>query len=203
MGIMARLKQYLQTEMGFTDFQIQQIKFVALTLLSEISKLFLLFILFAGMSKLPELAASVFTLTSVRIFTGGIHLKHYCSCMLMSFCFFAVSVCILPACIHLSVRSMLILLCLCLPTVYLIGPVPSAYRPALTEGQKKRSRLKACSSISIYIFLIFIFHENRYLSVSFWTILTQTLQLGLAKVNLRRKEGASNENHIQTRRHNL
>lgn len=181
------LKKTLQVELQYTDFQIQQIEYVLLTLLSEISKLFVFFVFFANISKLPELMISLISLLSVRIFTGGIHLKHYISCLLLSFGILFASICILPHLINLNAFGIILILFICIITIYLIGPVPSSQRPTLSKNQKKSGSLKAAASILIYMSIILIFPDNQYLHIGFWSILLQTIQLGLAKINLYRK----------------
>lgn len=184
---MEHIKKQFQKEFQYTDFQMRQIKFIFLTLLSEASKLLLLFIFFAIISKLPELLISIIALLAVRCSTGGIHLKHYFSCFLLTWGILFMSICILPHVIHLNTLGMLFILNICIITVYLIGPIPSEYRPTLSAEHKKRSCIKAATSILVYMYIIFLFPQKQYLYTGFWTILLQTLQLGLAKINLHKK----------------
>lgn len=184
-----QLLENLQEENKYSDYEMQQIRYLTLAFISEASKLFLLAVFFSFFSKLPELAVSVIALLSVRNFVGGIHLKHYCSCLLLSWGIFFIGICVLPYCIQLSTLGMMITLLLCLIAVYLIGPVLSPYRTALTDKQKKSSSLKAATAILIYLAVIFVFQQNSCLYAGFWIIVLQTLQLGLAKIIKLYKKG--------------
>lgn len=179
---MNQIKSLLQEEFHYTDLQMQKIRYMIMSFASEISKLLLIFVFFAHISKVPELIVSVAALLSVRNFTGGIHLKHYFSCLLLSFGIFYLGICVLPSYIAVKTAGMIAILLLCLLAVYIIGPVLSSYRPALTKVQKKCSSLKASAAILLYIIIILIVRENSCLYAGFWIIVLQTLQLGLAKI---------------------
>lgn len=189
MKIKNQLLRKLQEENKYSDYEMKQIKYLTSAFVSEASKLLLLAVFFSFLSKLPELAVSVIALLSVRNFMGGIHLKHYSSCLLLSWGIFFMGICVLPYCINLSVLGMMVILVLCLVAVYLIGPVLSPYRTVLTDNQKKSSSLKAATAILIYLTLVFIFQRNSCLYAGFWIIVLQTLQLGLAKIIKQYKKG--------------
>lgn len=183
-----QFKSQLQTEYHYTDLEMRQINYVLISFGSEISKLILITLFFFRISKLEELAVSVIALLSVRNFTGGIHLKHYISCLLLSFGIFFTGICVLPEIICLDTLTMLIILNICIILIYRIGPVLSSYRPVLSEERKKSSSLKAATSVLIYTFAVFVFQKNSCLYAGFWIIVLQTLQLGLAKYISTRKE---------------
>ena len=184
---MVQLRQQIQAEYHYSDYQMQQITYMFLSFLSETSKLIFMAAFFILIQKLPEFLVAVLALMSVRNFTGGIHLKHYSTCLLLSFSFFFLGICVLPNLIRLDTLEMLLILNLCIIAVYLSGPVLSVYRPPLTEEQKKSNSLKAATSILIYILIVFIFQKTSCLYAGFWVIVLQTLQLGLAKINLKMK----------------
>lgn len=179
---MVQFKSLIQSEYGYTDFQMKQIRYILSSLGSEISKLIFLMIYFSSISKLPEMVIAVITLLSVRNFTGGIHLKHYTSCFILSFGVFYLGICILPTLINLNTLVMLIILNICIVLTYLIGPVFSVYRASLSEEHKKNCCIKAATSILLYMFAVFVFQKNDLLYTGFWMIVLQTLQLGLAKI---------------------
>lgn len=183
-----QFKSQLQAEYQYTDLEMKQINYMLISFGSEISKLLLIALFFLRVSKLTELAVSVIVLLSVRNFTGGIHLKHYLSCLLLSFGIFFMGICILPTIITIDTLTMLIILNICIILIYRIGPVLSTYRPALSEERKKSSSLKAATSILIYTFIVFVFQKSSCLYAGFWIIVLQTLQLGLAKYISTRKE---------------
>lgn len=193
MKLLCQTKKQIQEEYQYTDFQMRQIKYIIFSLFSELSKLFLLYLFFSHISKTLELTVSIFAMLSVRIFTGGIHLKHYFSCLLLSWGILFMSICILPNFIYLDTLSMMLIMILCIMAIYFIGPIPSSHRPALSDMQKKRDSIKAATSILIYIYLTFVFQKNDYLYTGFWSILLQTLQLGFSKINLLKKGRSTHE----------
>lgn len=195
---MLQLKEQIQAEYCYTKFQMDQIDYILFSLSSEVSKLVFITLFFSYISKLPELIVSVIALLSVRNFTGGIHLKRYISCLLLSFGFFFLGICILPNLINLDTLAMLIVLDICIILVYSIGPVLSVYRTPLSEGEKKSSCIKAATSILIYALLVFIFQKNSLLYAGFWMIVLQTLQLGLAKIIFNKKGNEKNEKNCKT-----
>lgn len=178
-----RFKKALQEENHYSDYQMEVLGFYVHVFLSEGSKLLLLFVFYLCLHKVPEFLIAVATLMSVRSFTGGIHLLHYWSCLLLTFSIFFLGICVLPSLVTFTPLVMMIVLHFCIIGIYVIGPVLSIYRPPLSDEQKKSSSLKAATAVLFYTYLIFIFQENCYLYVGFWVIVLQTLQLGIAKIN--------------------
>lgn len=187
---MNHLKYELQTAYGYNDLQILQISYIITSFVSEISKMILIGIYFLYINKFPEFLTAMIFLLSVRFYTGGLHLKHYISCLIFSFGIFFLGICILSEYIHLTRLTMLILLIVCMLLIWLIGPVSSSYRPVLSENQKKKCKLRAIFSLFFYIVLLFSFHEIKNLDVGFWIILLQVFQLGIAKIKTLKKGAA-------------
>jgi len=185
---MYQIKGFLQKEFHYTDYQYEQIKYVFLSFASEASKMLLLFLFFLFFSKIPELIVATVVLLSVRIFTGGLHMKHYFSCFFVSFLIFFLGIFVLPNLITISTLGMIFILNICIVLVYICGPILSVYRPPITSEQKKSNSIKAATSILIYMYIIFVLPSNGCLYVGFWMIVLQTLQLGLAKILIKRKE---------------
>lgn len=177
-----KIKGFLQTEYHYTNYECKKIKYVSLTILSEISKVLLLFIFFYSLERIQEFVVSTIVLLSVRIFTGGLHLKHYYSCFFVSLLLFFLGICILPELIAPSALVMSAVLILCIVLIYWIKPVPSSYRPVASNECQKRNSLIAATSILIYTYLIFLLPPSSSLYCGFWIIVLQTLQLGLAKI---------------------
>lgn len=193
---MTHIKSFLQTEYHYTEYQFQQLQYLFLSFISEISKLIFIFVFFSIIYKLPELIVSVIALLSIRYFTGGIHLEHYISCFLLSFCIFFLSICVLPLLIDINSFAIILILNICLVLIYFIGPIPSSHRKALTDEQKQKYRLIAVTSVLIYICLIYLFQKTSCLYAGFWIIVLQTLQLGFAKISIHKKGAKKDEEQI-------
>ncbi|MBD5474817.1 MAG: accessory gene regulator B family protein [Lachnospiraceae bacterium] len=178
-----KLKYILHTSLNYDNYQIEQIKYILCSFSSEISKLILLAVFFTCIGKVPEFIVSVICLLTVRSYTGGIHLKHYFSCLLLSFIIFFLGICILPVHTSLNVLEILIILGIDIAAVYLLGAVPSPYRLPLTPKQRRHSSNKAAISIVTYMYILSLFHECQSLYAGLWIITLQILQLVFAKIN--------------------
>lgn len=183
------LKYMLHTNLHYDNYQIEQIKYILCSFSSEISKLILLAVFFTYIGKIPEFIVSVTCLLTVRSYTGGIHLNHYLSCLLLSFVIFFLGICIFPVCISLNILGILIILSIDIAAVYLLGAVPSPYRSPLTPKQRRRNSNRAAVSIAIYMYILSLFHEYQCLYVGFWIITLQILQLGFARIKCALRKG--------------
>lgn len=87
------IQNYLQASFGYTDYQIEQIRYTVVSLLSEISKLFIMGIFFTMTRHLPQYLTAILVLLILRTCTGGLHFKRYSSCLLVSFLIFYLGIC--------------------------------------------------------------------------------------------------------------
>lgn len=122
----------------------------------------------------------------LRIYSGGLHFKHYLSCFSFSFGYFilliyGVSMISLP--VYLST----ILMILCSIINFCLSPIQSASRPPLPASELQRVKQKSFI-LSIYcILIILLFYQTPLASVGYWTILLHSIQLIIA--NLLKKGG--------------
>ncbi len=174
-----RVLNIIQTKYGFTDFQIAQLRYFFLTVSGEISKLVILWFLFREKTELFIFAVLILRLT--RSASGGLHCKTYWGCFFLSFLYMLCAIELLPL---LPVKKFWQMtgLIFCIVISYQIGPVTSALHPVLSG--EVRSKLKNKLVIVIFIFYIFLFimPENQYITVGFWVIILNTLQLIIAKL---------------------
>lgn len=181
------LKEKIQSEYGFTNFQMGQIRYALECLSSEISKLVIMGIYFAFIHKLPDYVFGVAVLMLLRSRTGGLHFKHYISCFLFTFAFMFLGINVLPA-IPLDKLHMLILLFVCLIANFYSSPVVSSYRPVPNGIRVKKSKLQAGTIITAYIVFLYVCPSNLYGTIGFWIIMLQSLQLVAAKlINTKRR----------------
>lgn len=168
----------IQKKYGFTDYQIAQLKYTFTVLFSEISKMVIIAFLLRNHFTMFLYAAVV--LCTLHISSGGLHAKTYWGCLLMSFLFFYVPICLLP---HTGIPKiwMAVLLIGCAAAIALIGPIESKYRKPLTDRAKKR--LVAQSLIIILIHLIlFCLYDSEIFVVGSWIIVFEVAQLAIAKI---------------------
>lgn len=173
---MHELWEDIQKYHGYSDLEIKRIQYALKVIFGDISKLCILFLFFFAIGKTAEYWTSVFVLLTIRSFSGGIHMKHYWSCLLFSFLVFYVSACLLPM-IPLPSYMIPLVICACDIIMYMIGPIPSTYRPVISEQAWKKFRLKTLVIITAYGLLALLFPYFRYFDIVVWTIVVQTLQL--------------------------
>lgn len=179
------IQDYLQTSFGYTDFQIEQIRYTVVSLLSEISKLFIMGIFFTMTHHLPHYLTAILVLLILRTCTGGLHFKHYSSCLLVSFLIFYLGICQLPS-LSFPKPAYFALLLVCMMIHYLFAPVVSSYRPIPNGIQVRKSKQQAFTIITAYALVMFIVPFNQYTITGFWIIQLQSLQLIVAKILKRR-----------------
>lgn len=190
--MIADIQSHLKTNYGYTDFQISQIRYALLSILSEISKLFIMGLFFYFTGNLVSYLLAAVVLCTLRTATGGLHYKHYWSCLIMSFLFFFTGVMILPA-FPLPDYIHLALLCLCILLNYKYAPIVSSYRPIPDGVLIKKAKTQSFLIISLYAILIFIIPQNPYLPVGSWIIILQSLQLLAANLLERRRSHETSE----------
>lgn len=179
------IKDYLQADFGYTDYQIEQIRYTVISVLSELSKLFIIGVFFALTHCIPQYLVAIIVLFMLRTCTGGLHFKHYVSCLLVSFLIFYLGICQLPN-ITLPRPIYFTLLLACVIINYLFAPVVSSCRPVPNGIQIKKSKRQSFAMITLYAVIMFIVPISQYIITGFWIIQLQTLQLIAAKLQRRR-----------------
>ncbi len=170
---------YLKDTYNYSDYDIQLFKYYFKSILYDLSKLIPLGLFFFVMGYTLEYLVAVIVLFSVRTSTGGLHFKHYISCLAFTAAFFIVSIILLS---KISVNNilMLALLLICMVITNHIGPIVSCYRETPSGLLIRKSKRNTTIIIFIYCILTFIIPDNQYITVGFWVIILQTLQLMFA-----------------------
>lgn len=187
------LKEKIQSEYGFTNFQMGQIRYTLECISMEGSKLILMGIYFGLIHKLPLYAFAIVVLMLLRTCTGGLHFKHYISCFLFTFAFMFLGINVLPV-IPLTKLYMLVLLSVCLIANFYFAPVVSSYRPTPNGIRVKKSKLQACTIITAYIVFLYVCPSTLYSTVGFWIIMLQSFQLAVAKLISTKRRNCNEEN---------
>ena len=90
MSVYDKSLEQIQSSYQFTDLEMAKMDYTLKVFAYELSKLVFFFVFFAVIGKFSEFAVCLVALLPFRWISGGIHLKHYWSCFIFSFCFFAV-----------------------------------------------------------------------------------------------------------------
>ena len=183
---MSELIQELQREYGYSDYDIAKVKYVLASLFSEFSKLLLFGTLFGVLGYFYPFLFSIILLLFLRINIGGLHCKHYMSCLLLTFFILYMSIMFFPNLFSLSTTHIMFFSIICMIINFYIGPVASPFRPAPDSVL-----IKSCRNIGFFIIFSFILcvsiFQNiailaPYIQVGFWTIVLHTIQLIVAKI---------------------
>lgn len=168
------------------EYERELKKYAALCLLSEGSKILVFALIFGYYGLLWEYAAALFVMITLRCNSGGLHCKHYISCLLVSFAVLAGAVMGGVHCPVPTPYSAVILLA-CAIAGYRLAPVVSRNRPAPDEALITRSRKNTLCFILAYCILICICPYNTYLNICTWTVMIHITQLTLAFLQRRNK----------------
>ncbi len=148
---------------------------------SEFSKICIFFIIFSFWGLMKEYLFALTYMMLLRGNGGGLHYKHYISCLLVSFTFLSGS--ILLAIYFVPARAFIyISLLLCVISAYVMVPVTSCNRPSATQKQIKKSKRNTVIILSFLFILICICPNNRYIHIGYWTIILHILQLFIAHI---------------------
>lgn len=176
------IQNYLQTNFNYSNFQIEQIKYTVLSILSELSKLIIMGFYFAFTQSFLQYLVAITVLLFLRTCTGGLHFKHYFSCLAISFALLYLGIIWLPN-ITIARPVYFALLLLCVILNYLYAPIVSSYRPIPDGIRIKKSKRQSFYIITIYALIMFIVPNNLYIVTGFWIIMLQTIQLVVAKIS--------------------
>lgn len=177
---------YLKENIGYTDYQIQILRYFFCTICSEISKFILLSIYFLFSNMVREYLFSVILLIFLRFFSGGLHRKTYMGCLLYSFSYLVLSIQLLPQ-LNISIHNMIFNLLLCCVIIYKVGPIPSIYRKHNPHKLLLLYRYCCTFLVLLYTLCIIIIPRNQYTDIGFWVIIIHTLQLLLSLKEVRIK----------------
>lgn len=149
--------------------------------LSEFSKICIFLIVFILLGLTTEYIFALLYLMLLRNNGGGLHFKHYISCLLVSFIFLYGSIS-LAMYVTPAKPAMYISILLCSLLGYYLVPVTSSNRPAATLTQVKKSKRNTVVIISLFFLLICLCPHNTYIYVGYWTIILHILQLLVAHI---------------------
>lgn len=180
---------------GYSDHEIKLIRYTIISILSELSKFIILLIFFSSISKTYEFLMSIIVLLMLRCNAGGLHFKHYTSCLIATFILVLLSICVLPNIVQLKTLSILLLLLGCILINYIIGPIPATNKPFPDYSLIIRSKINSFTFVFLYLILAFIIQNKPLIIIGFWTIILQTLQLVFAHI-IRLKGGATYDKKI-------
>ena len=180
------ISDYLDTISDLSTSDRAKLNYFFSCVVYEGSKIILFLFFFAFTQHLEGFLYSMIILLPLRIISGGLHFKHYLSCLAFSFGYFYL--------VNVPLSNMiptyevtLLILCFCVLLNCKFCPVTSDSRPELPPEEIKRSRLHIFITTVYDTILTALFYETALAPIGFWTIVLHSMQLVIA--NLRKKRG--------------
>ncbi len=149
--------------------------------ISEGSKLILFSLFFYFSSLFKEYLVTLFFLLFLRTNGGGIHCKKYRNCLLLSFFMILGNILLAE---HFPPPQVIFstVLLICLPLMIVLVPIPSSYRPKLSDKTIKKSKISTLLFTIFFILSSCTIAPDIIRNIGFWTFVIHTLQLVLAKI---------------------
>lgn len=175
-----------------TDPEYEQAlkKYAVQCLLMEGSKMIIFFLVFGYLGFIKEYIVALLIMMTLRCNGGGLHCRHYISCLIVSFLVLAGGILAGIYCPLQNPYSSMILLA-CAYAGYRLVPVVSESRPEPDEELIHRSRFNTLRFILAYFFVICICPYSPYLNICTWTVMIHITQLSLARFLRRRRKHVS------------
>lgn len=180
----------LQQEYGFSDYQVKLLRFSFTGILYDVSKTLIFIVYFTYIGKFPELIFALIPLILLRTRSGGIHFRKYWTCFFFSFLYLCLVIHVLPVAIPLHPLAVYPVLAVCAVADYLLGPnslkekvvVQDAALKDDLKNRLRKAKIECFQVVLIVAVLMFLFPGNRYLIVSFWTVVVHAVQLIITKI---------------------
>lgn len=166
-------------------YKKELVKYLYLCIISEGSKILLFSVVFFNIGLLKEYIFALILLILLRTNGGGLHFKHYISCLIVSFFVLSSSI-LLGIKLPFSNLASVIILTICIILGYWSVPIVSANRPTANEKLIKKSKRNTVLILSVYLILVCIVSANRYTNIGVWIVIIHICQLLLAKILKRR-----------------
>lgn len=180
------ISDYLDTIPDISASEKARLNYFFSCIIYEGSKIILFLLFFALTRHLNGFLYSVIILIPLRIISGGLHFKHYLSCLAFSFGYFYL--------VNVPLSSIMpaygftfTILFLCALINFYLGPVTSDSRPILSGEDIKRGRVHIFIATIYDTILTLLFYDTALAPIGFWTIVLHSAQLIIAK--LRKKRG--------------
>ena len=172
----------VQSEYGYSDYQMKLIKFMITAIFYDVSKTIIFMIYFYATGKFIEFIFAAVPLILLRMRGGGIHCKTYWTCFLVSFVYFYSVINLLPILINVHSLAIYPVLLVCAVVDYAIGPTSLKEKAPVSKNVIHKAKIQSFQVVFLVAVLIFIFQDTSYLIVSFWTVVLHTVQLSITKI---------------------
>lgn len=165
---------------SLTDYEKKLLAFYGKCFVCESTKMVIYLVIFYLLGLTKEFLTALIFMAVLRISGGGLHFKHYLSCLFASFLLLGLAI-LGGMYIPLPLPVMLILSLGCLIAAYMLVPIQAPTRPDATEQLIQSSKRHTAIKIILICVLICIYPKNIYVNIGFWTLIIHVVQLAIAK----------------------
>ncbi|AFS77743.1 AgrB-like protein [Gottschalkia acidurici 9a] len=180
MIIVDKFHKYCENEFNLSELDSAKLKYSLQLITGNLSKLLILFFLFSVLGYRKDFIYSFLSLLSIRIFTGGLHLKTYTGCLIFSAFFFCISI-FLKNNIALNHSIVTILFILSILITITMAPVCGKSRPDYSYAKRMQFKITGISFILIHFLMYFFKSNNSYFINAIWAMSLQCIQILIAK----------------------
>lgn len=174
------MESKIRNSYNLSELEYLRLKYIVSTMVNELSKLAVIWFVFKLLNDTETFSYILFSLLTIRTFTGGLHFKKSYQCFLFTLLFFLL---IYSCLVNIEISSMTcsLLLFISVIIVYLVGPIQSSSRPKATVNKTCRNKKIAILIICTHIIVFLLPININYLICSTWVIFFQSTQLLIAK----------------------
>lgn len=165
---------------ALTDYEKKLLAFYGKCFICESTKIVIYFVIFHFLGLTKEFLAALIFMAMLRISGGGLHFKHYLSCLFASFLLLGLAI-LAGIYVFLPLPVMLLLSLGCLVAAYRLVPIQAPTRPDATKQLIRSSKRHTAVKIILIMILICIFPKNVFINIGFWTLVIHAVQLAIAK----------------------
>jgi len=178
--VLDKLVGYAEANRELSKYDAAKLRFMLELIFLNIMEFALFAIFFAYIGRMVEFLIALGVLMSVRLFSGGFHLKKYRYCVLLSGAVFAAVILVLPDISQMyGVMEVVLLISLLLN----IALAPVSKRNA-AHPTKHNFIIKMISTVILLVYAFWLLNarDNPYASIVTWMIFIQAVQLIIGKV---------------------
>ena len=182
--VLGKLVGYAEANMELSRYDAAKLRFMLELILLNVIEFVLFTIFFAYIGRFFEFLVAMGVLMSVRLFSGGFHLKKYRYCFILSFAIFAAAILVLP-----DVSGMYwVMEGILFVTILLNIALAPVSKRNTAHSAKSNLKLKILSTVIllVYAFWLLSVRNNPYISpyvpIITWILFIQSTQLIIGKV---------------------
>lgn len=176
-----QLTSFICTEAYNNPKDRAKIQYGLSIILSEGLKIIFLILFFTIIHQQKYFYFSLCILLSIRIFSGGVHVKGLLNCLFLTTLIFILNCLLAPLMPRLHTAYYLLIGIFSLVIVLVRAPICSVVRPIKDNKKRLMYKFTATVAVAIWTIVLLFLVGTPYINCGFSTIFTQNIQLLLVK----------------------